>query len=97
MVYDKVHDSTHLNAQKLDEHYALVEKGMEVLNCFYKLQEYIVLCEDQKFDLYDFLNQDYEYYVNACDSNVSKRSSESSYYTASSGSPDSMETNYYSD
>ena len=65
MVYDKLHDSSHPNAQRLDELYELVDKGMKALESYYVLREYIGLCEDYKFDLYDYLSDDYQEYVNA--------------------------------
>ena len=40
MVYDKLHDSSHPNAQKLDELYELVVQGMKALERFYILHEY---------------------------------------------------------
>ena len=88
MVYDKLHDSTHPNAQKLDELYELVGKGIEALISYYVLHEYIGLREDYKFDLYDYLNQDYEDYVNAFNNMENKKEGDSSdsYYTFTSDS-----------
>ena len=64
MVYDKLHDSSHPYAQRLDEPYELVEKGMKALKIFYILHEY-GLSDDYKYLTYYNLNQDYEDYVNA--------------------------------
>ena len=65
MVYDKLHDSAHPNAQRLDELYELVEKGMKALDSYHVLSEYIRLSEDYKFEIYDELNKDYEEHENA--------------------------------
>ena len=43
MVYDKLHDSSHPNAQKLDELYEKVVQGMKALESFYVLRGYIGL------------------------------------------------------
>ena len=64
MVYDKLHDSSHPNAQRLDELYELEEKGMKALERFYILHEH-GLSDDYKYFIYYNLNQDYEDYVNA--------------------------------
>ena len=106
MVYDKLHDSSHPNPQKLDELYEKVVQGMKAHESFYILHDYIGLSDDYKYDLYDYLNDDYEEYVNAFNkteilatSEISELSESSetsetsdSYYTASSGSSESLES-----
>ena len=65
MVYDKLHASSHPVADELDELYEKVEQGMSALDSFYVLREYIGLCEHYKFDIYDYLNDDYDEYLSA--------------------------------
>ena len=64
MVYDKLHDSTHPNVQKLDELYEVLVQGMKALERFYILHEY-GLNKVYKYHIYDNLNDDYEEYTNA--------------------------------
>ena len=91
MVYDKLHDSSHPDAQKLDELYEKMVAGMKALECFYILHEYIGLSDDYKYELYDYLNDEYEEYINAFNKTETSEFSDS-YYTATSGSSDVSET-----
>ena len=91
IVYDKLHDSLHPDAQKLDKLYEKVVAGMKALECFYILHEYIGLSDDYKYDLYDYLNDEYEEYIDVFYKTEILESSDS-YYTATSGSSDTSET-----
>ena len=86
MVYGKLHDSLHPDAQKLDELYEKVVVGMKAIESFYILHEYIGLSDDYKYDLYDYLNDDYEEYINGFNKTETSEISESSdsYYTMTS-------------
>ena len=65
MVYDKLHDSSYPEADERDELYEKVEQGMSAFDSFYVLHEYIGLCKDYKYDIYDNLDDDCEEYIKA--------------------------------
>ena len=88
MVYDKIHDLTHLRAQKLDVIYKRVEKALEALTKYYEKQEFISVAEYFKMLIYDNMDNDYQHYLEVYQS---KGSSGSSYFTASLDSSDSLE------
>ena len=64
MVYDKLHDSSHPNTQRVDELYKKVVQGMKALERFYILHEY-GLSDDYKYLIYDNLNDNCKEYINA--------------------------------
>lgn len=78
MVYDKLHDSSHTNAQEQDEFYEKVMEEMKALDS-YVLHDYIGLCKDHLVDIY---TNNYE----PMENNKEGDGSESSYYTATSDS-----------
>ena len=91
MVYYKLYNSSHPHVQKSDELHEKVVAGMKALECFYILHEYIGLSDDYKYDLYDYLNDEYEEYIDVFYKTEILESSDS-YYTATSGSSDTSET-----
>ena len=91
MVYDKIHDSNHPRAGKLDELFCLVEKRFHAFRGYYVIREYADPYEELKTVIYAWLDEDYEDYLQACVCKDIKGSPDTSYYRQSSGSSCSSE------
>ena len=70
-MYEKVHDSTHPHAERLNMIYKRVEKAMDAFTKYYEKQEFISVAEYFKMLIYDNLDNDYQNYLDVYNSKSS--------------------------